>query len=182
MERLRNLLSPILNGSKQTRQIAALGGALCIVVMISIVILVARGGDDEAESVNSSWPFANQPETKTKRASTPVDAQIVARLAAVEVALGGVGFVPSGEASVATVAGAVVCDAGEIDGLQVRTCIFSSADHASTANTKVDPTSAVTTSVVIRNRDALLWIVDEDEADPEGRRIQEVIDAFAAIE
>ncbi len=184
MERARNFLSPVLDGSKQTKQIAALGGALALVILASIVILLTGGGDKDEQVVASKLAEGENILTETNReeAKAHASSAVVGRLAEIEVVLAELGFVPTIDAEVATLPGASLCDEGSIEGLLVRTCIFSSAEKASAARSQVDATSMLATSVALSNGDAVLWVSDDGSADPEGRRIQQVIEAFAAIE
>jgi hypothetical protein len=185
LDRMREFLAPVLQGTKQTRQIAALVGALVVVGMISIIVL-ASSGDAKEEAAASealasgaatrveSAKVAQQVDRSQEKASDPV----IARLAEIELSLAKMGFVPNEGATITMLHGARLCDEGRVDALGLTVCIYDSAAEAQQARATVEASVSLATSVVIAKQDALVWIVDEAAADPEGRRIQRLIDAI----
>jgi serine/threonine protein kinase len=183
MERVRSFLSPVLDGSKQTKQIAALGAALFFVVMTSIIILVTSGGDEtESMASGESSVETGKVTQQTSRGAVVATDEVVARLADIEVILVDNGFVPSEASKITTLKNASLCDEGSVDGLRLTACVYDSSTTAGEARARVERASSDATSVVVANGDAVLWIVDQSAADPEGRRIQQLIEAFHAIE
>ncbi len=182
-DRIRNLLSPILLGSRQTKQFAAVGSGLFVVVMISIIILATSGGDEgkSAATAGQSVETAKVNQQTSRNAAT-ASAEVVARLAEIEVVLAEKGFVPSEASKITSLKGASVCDEGSALGLHLTACVYDSPANASEARDKVEKASSEATSVVIANGNSVLWIVDRNAADPEGLRIQKLIEAFVAIE
>jgi hypothetical protein len=108
--------------------------------------------------------------------------EAVSRLADIELVLSENGFVPSDSSEITALKGASLCDEGSVDGLRLTACVYDSPAGAIEARQAVQRASSEATSVVVANRDAVLWIVDARAADPEGRRIQQLLEAFAAIE
>jgi serine/threonine protein kinase len=179
-ERLRHWLSPVLDGSKQTRLIAGLSAALFLVVLSSILILIFRG-DSKNDPVATAAPSVTETRASDEVSPHAVESAVVERLASIEVALAAHGFVAT-EGTPRVLPGARLCDEGEADGLQVHACVFASAEGASGARSQVEPDEEVATSVIVANDDAILWIVDESAVDPEGRRIQQIVESFLSVE
>ena len=111
-----------------------------------------------------------------------MSSELIDRLASIELVLARNGFVASEEHEAITLPGARLCDEGYAEGLQLRTCIYPSKQDAERARLTVQDTNEANTSVVVTNRDAVLWIFDDSSADPEGRHIQKLIESFAAIQ
>lgn len=175
------VLPPLQKATTKQKMIAVAGGLGLVVLTLGIIVGSSDKSSDPPDAIKAASPQSVAAASKPAKPATNDRADRVhaVRLATIEQALAEKGF--QGTES-ELLAGAKKCSKGPVDGLSMHICVYESAEQASRGRQELADAEATHTSVAVTREFALVWIVDHADADPEGRKIQGLLEAFAAIE